>query len=173
MSECETHVATDSSWLVTDLQSTSRSEHREDLHEVLPQSNAWCFRAKSVTYHPCGSRLYPPCAPLSQTQPGPPGWWPLSLSGCHAWSRRCMVSAWCPVERSLSSHRSRRCSIWLHSFPPWRWLWQISGLHGKRKSMHCVLPAVIAYITAFSVLSSQIKPISNDVDKVHWNCIEK
>lgn len=103
----------------------------------------WQAVAVSLTYHPYGSRWSPLCVPLTLAQPETPGWWPLGRSGHHARSRRCTASAWCLVSRSLSSHRSHRCSIWLHNSPPWHWLSQIYDLQDKKENVHCVLSALV------------------------------
>lgn len=141
------HPLTDPGSLVPDWKATTLKGHRQVLQEVPTEeqhrtkgpSQACC--ARSPTYHPYGSRWSPPCAPRTRAQPATPGWWRLCQSGHHGESHRCTASAWCLVARSLSFHRSRRCSIWSHSSPPWRWLWRISGLQGNKKMhtayLHC------------------------------------
>lgn len=124
--------------------------------------------ARGLTYHPYGSRWSPPCAPPTQAQPGPPGRWPPCRSGHRGGSHRCTASAWCPILRSPSSRRSHRCSIWLHSSPPWHWLSQISGLHEKRKYALCTA------CCGTSDLRAQIKPSSLSLLKhFHWHIYRK
>ena len=122
---------------------------------TLWQRHVW---ARTPTHHPSGSRWSPPCAPPTQAPPGTPGWWPPCRWGHRGGSRRCTASAWCPVWRSQSSRRSRRCSRWWHSSPPWHWLSQISGLCEKRKVW---ILYVCMYVCMYDVgphgVSSQIK----------------
>lgn len=106
-------------------------------------------RERSATHRPCGSRWSPLCAPRSPAEPGPPGRWPPCPCARRGGSRRCKASAWCPAWRSRSSRRSRRCSRWWHSFPPWRWLLRIYGLQregevegwgGRKKKCESTVP---------------------------------